>query len=164
MIKSLSVILHYIHCCYPNLTKCRQDTRLCVVVNVAYPPKVCIHHYYHDVIAVFKNSSISPKMIKIEGLGGKQIAYMILIKIQACHMGVIFIPKHMTWKRQQYMHTRIQIMRQHTGNGYCGVVPNVLALIFLTRKQMIRILTPGLQFIFMFIILFHVVHNMSGFR
>ena len=33
-------------------TKCRQDTRLCVVVNVAYLPKVYIHHYYHGVIII----------------------------------------------------------------------------------------------------------------
>ena len=32
--------------------KCRQDTRLCVVVNVAYMKKVCIHHYYHGVIVI----------------------------------------------------------------------------------------------------------------
>ena len=31
----------------PQLKKCRQDTRLCVVVNVAYIPKLCTYHYYH---------------------------------------------------------------------------------------------------------------------
>ena len=36
----------------PQIKKCRQDTRLCVVVNVAYPPKLCIHHYYHGVIVI----------------------------------------------------------------------------------------------------------------
>ena len=28
----------------PQLKKCRQDTRSCVVANIAYMPKVCIHH------------------------------------------------------------------------------------------------------------------------
>ena len=36
----------------PQLKKCRQDTRLRVVVNVAYLPKVCIHNYYHGVIVI----------------------------------------------------------------------------------------------------------------
>ena len=36
----------------PQLKKCCQDTRLCVVVNVAFLPKVCIHHYYHGVIVI----------------------------------------------------------------------------------------------------------------
>ena len=28
----------------PQFKKCRQDTRLCVVVKITYLPKVCIHH------------------------------------------------------------------------------------------------------------------------
>ena len=36
----------------PRLKKCHQDTRSCVVANVAYLPKVCIHHYYHGVITI----------------------------------------------------------------------------------------------------------------
>ena len=32
--------------------QCRQDTRLCMVVNVAYLQKVCINHYYHGVIII----------------------------------------------------------------------------------------------------------------
>ena len=67
-------------------------------------------------------------------------------------MGVIFTPKHMTWKRQYCVHTHSHIMRCHTGNVYCDVVPNVQALIFLTRKQVISIPKPVLQFIFTFII------------
>ena len=67
-------------------------------------------------------------------------------------MGVIFTPKHMTWQGQKCVHTHTQIMRYHTGNEYCDVVPNVQALIFLTRKQMISIPTPVLQFVFTFII------------
>ena len=38
-------------------------------------------------------------MLKTEGLGEKQIVYMKLIKIQSYHMGVIFMPNHMTWQR-----------------------------------------------------------------
>ena len=36
----------------PQLKECHQDTRLCVVVNVVYLPKVCIHNYYHGVIVI----------------------------------------------------------------------------------------------------------------
>ena len=67
-------------------------------------------------------------------------------------MGVIFRPKHMTWQRQQCVHTQSQTMRYHTGNVYCDVVPNFQALTFLTRKQIIIIPTPVLQ------ISFHIYH------
>ena len=60
----------------PQFIKNCQDTRLCVVVNVAYLPKVCIHHYYHSVIVIFKNSRISAKMLKTEGLGKKKILHV----------------------------------------------------------------------------------------
>ena len=91
-------------------------------------------------------------MLKIEGLGKKQIAYMKLIKIQSCHMSVIFTPKHMTWKRQQCVYNHSLIMRYRKGNVYCDVVPNILALIFLNRKQMISIPILVLQLVFTFII------------
>ena len=91
-------------------------------------------------------------MLKTEGLGKKRIAYMKLRKIQSCHMGVIFTPKHMTWQRQQYVRTHIKIMSYHNGNVYCSVVPNVQALIFLTGKHMISIATSILQLFFTFII------------
>ena len=70
----------------------------------------------------------------------------------SCHMGVIFTPKHMTWQRQQCVKTHSQIMRYQTGNGYLNVVPNVLELLFLTRKHMISIPTLVLQFVFIFTI------------
>ena len=73
MIISLSVVLHYVHYCHPNLKRCHQDTRSCVFMNVAYLPKVCIHHYYHGVIVIFKSSSISAKILKTEGLGENKI-------------------------------------------------------------------------------------------
>ena len=36
----------------PQLKKFRQDTRSCVVVSVAYMPKVYISHYFHDEIVI----------------------------------------------------------------------------------------------------------------
>ena len=57
-------------------------------------------------------------MIKTEGLGGNQVAYMKLIKTQSCHMGVIFMPKHMTRQMQQCVLTHILIMRYHTENEF----------------------------------------------
>ena len=38
----------------PQLKKCCQDTRSCVVANVAYLPRLYIHHYYHGVIVIKK--------------------------------------------------------------------------------------------------------------
>ena len=91
-------------------------------------------------------------MIKAEGLGENQIAYMKLLKIQSYHMGFIFTPNHMTWKMQQCVHTHSQIVCYHNVNVYFDVVPNIQAFIILTRKQMICIPTPVLQFVFTFII------------
>ena len=54
-----------------QLKKCHQYTRLCVIANVAYLPKVCIHHYYNGVIVIKKNSNISAIIIRTEGLGKK---------------------------------------------------------------------------------------------
>ena len=67
-------------------------------------------------------------------------------------MGVVFTPNHMAWQRQQCVHNQSQIMSYKIGNVYCDVVPNAQVLIFLTRKHMISIQTPVLQFIFKFII------------
>ena len=38
----------------PQFKKICQDTRLCVVVNVAYLPKLCIRNYYHGVIVILE--------------------------------------------------------------------------------------------------------------
>ena len=73
-------------------------------------------------------------MLKTEGLGGKQIAYMKHIKIRSCQMVIIFTPKHMICQRQQCVHIHSHIIHFHTGNISCNVVPNVQALIFLTQK------------------------------
>ena len=67
-------------------------------------------------------------------------------------MGVIFMPKNMTWQMQQCVNTHSQIMCYHIGNMNCDVVPNVQVLIFLIRKQMISILTPVHKLVFTFII------------
>ena len=123
-----------------------------MVANVAYLPKVYIRKYYHGVIFILKNSRIKSKMPKTEGLGKKQIAYMKHIKIQSYHMGAIFTPKHLIWQRQQYVRIHSQIMRYHTGDVYCGVVPNYQALISLTRKQIISIPIPVLPLVFTLII------------
>ena len=73
------------------------------------------------------------------------------------------MPNHMERQRQKSVHTNSQIMSYHTGNLYCDVVPDFQALIFLTRKQMISILTPVLQLFFTLIIQLHVLQNMAGF-
>ena len=68
------------------------------------------------------------KMLKTEVLGEKKIVYMKLIKIQSCHMGVIFTPNHMTWQRQQCVQTHSLFMRYHTGNVYlrcCDQCPKI---------------------------------------
>ena len=105
-----------------------------MVDNVAYLPKLYIRHYCYGKIVIFKNSRISDKILKTEGMGENKIAYMKHIKIQSCHMGVIFTPNNMTQQRQKCVHTHSHIMRYHTGNLYFGVVPDVQSLIFLTRK------------------------------
>ena len=90
--------------------KCRQDTRSCVVVRFVYLPKVYIPYYYHGVIVIKKKLRIKSRMLKIEGLGGNQIIYMKHIKIQSCHMGVIFMPKHLICQRKKCVHIYSQIM------------------------------------------------------
>ena len=84
--------------------------------------------------------------------GGKSNCIYETYKIQSFHMGVIFTSNHMTGKRQQCVHTHIMIMCYHNINLYWDVVTNVQSLIFLTRKQIISIPTPVLQFFFKFII------------
>ena len=123
-----------------------------MVTNVAYLKKVCIHHYYHDVIDILKTQGSQPKFSKQKVWGKSKFTYMNIIKIKSCHMGVIFTPNDMKWQRQQCVHTHSQTMRYDTRILYCDVVPNVKALILLTRKQIIIIPTPVLQLVFTFII------------
>ena len=63
-----------------------------------------------------------------------------------------FMPHGHHIQRQRCVNIHSQIINYHTGNLYCDVVPNVQALIFLTRNQMISIPTPVLQLFFIFII------------
>ena len=136
MVRLLSVIQHYVHCCHLNLKKSPHVTRWCVVVNVAFLIKSYIHHCYPGVIDNWTNWRIKAKILKAEGLARKHITYIQHIKIQWCHMGVIFMPKHMIWQMQQCANILSLSMHCHTGNVYCGAVPTVLILIFLTKKQL----------------------------
>ena len=157
------MIQHYVHYFHPKY-KNQRDARSCVVVNCVYLPKVYIPHYYHSVIGILKNSNITAKIIKTEGMVKKKIAFMKYIKIQSCHIGIIFEPKHLIWQRQKCVHIHSHIMHHHTGNLYCDVVPNVHVLIFLTKKHMINIPTLDLEFVFTFIIYLHIVQHMEDFR
>ena len=116
-ITSLSVIIHYVHYCNPNLKTCHHDTRLCVVVNVVYKKK---YTFLNTIMAwlVFKNWNIKAKIPKAEGLGEKTIAYMKHIKVHSCHMGVISMSKHLIWKSQQCVIIHSQIIHYNTGNVY----------------------------------------------
>ena len=81
-----------------------------------------------------KNWNIKAKMLKEEGLVKNYITYIQLIKIQWCHMGVIFMPMHLIWQRLQWAHILSMIMQFHTGNVYCGAMLNFHVSIFLTKK------------------------------
>ena len=59
----------------PHLKKFHQDTRSCVVTNVAYLPKVCIRHYFHGVIIIFKTQGSQPKCSK-QKVWGKRKSYI----------------------------------------------------------------------------------------
>ena len=86
------------------------------------------------------------------------------IKVQWCHMDVIFMPKHLICKRLLCAHIFSMIMHFHTGNVYCGAVPNIHVSIFLTKKQIIRIQTQHPQYGFTFITSLDVVLLMVEFR
>ena len=135
MIILLSVILHCVHCFHLNYNKCLKFTSSCVVVNVTFLLKLYIHNFYPGVIGIWKNWRIKSKMLKSEGLVKNHITYMKHIKIQWCHMSIIFMRNNLIWQRLQCAHILIMIMHFHTGNFYCGVVLNVHILIFLTNKQ-----------------------------
>ena len=51
-------------------------------------------------------------------------------------MVVIFMPKHIIWQMKQCAQILILIMHFHTRNMYCGAVPTIPVLIFLTKKQL----------------------------
>ena len=85
---------------------------------------------------IFEKLKNKSKILKAEGLVKNYITYMKHIKIQWCHMGVIFMSKHLKWQRLQCAHILSLIMHFHNGNVYCAVVLSVHISIFLTNKQM----------------------------
>ena len=128
-----------------------------MVVNIAFILIVYIHHFYPGMIGIWKNSKIKANILKIEGLVKRQISYMKHIKIQWCHMDVIFMTKHLIWQMLQCVHIPSLIMHCRTGNGYCGAVMTFHVSIFLTKKQIISIQKQHPQFGFTFITSLHVV-------
>ena len=72
-------------------------------------------------------------------------------------MGVIFMPNNLIWKILQCALILIRIMNFHTGNVYCGDVPTIHVLIFLTKKQIKKTKKQNPQLGFTFITSFHVV-------
>ena len=73
------------------------------------------------------------------------------IKIQSCHMDVIFIQKQLIWHKLQCAHILSLIMHFHTINVYCGAVKNVHVSIFLTNTQIISVQKRHPQLGFTFI-------------
>ena len=106
-----------------------------MVLNVAFLLKPHISYCYFGVIGIWKNSKIKFKMLKAEVLVREHITYMKHIKIQWCHMGVIFMPKHLICKMLQCAHILSLIMHFYSANMYWGVVTTVHVSIFLTKKQ-----------------------------
>ena len=152
MIISLSVILHYFQYFHPNLKKPSGYKVVCGCECCISDKSMNLSLLSWRDRYLKKTQGSQPKCSNHKVWGKRKFAYMKLIKIQSCRMGIIFMPTHMTWQRQQCVHTHIQIMRYNTGNVHCNVVPNAQALILVTRKQMISIPTPVLQFVFTFII------------
>ena len=85
-------------------------------------------------------------------------------KIQWLYTGVIFMPKHMIYQRLKCTHILSLIVHFHTGNVYCGSVPNVHVSIFLTKKQIISIQKQHPQLGFTFITSLDVVLLMVEFH
>ena len=69
-----------------------------------------------------KNKISNRKFSKQKVWGKKKIAYIKHIKIRSCHMGVIFIPKHLICQRKPCMNIHSHIMHHHTVNVSYGVV------------------------------------------
>ena len=107
-----------------------------------------------------KNSNIKAKILKTEGLVKNKIAYMKHIKIQSCHMDVIFMSKHLIWKSLECVNIFSLTMQFHTGNVYCDAVLTFHVSIFLSKKHIISIQTQHPQLGFTFITSFPVVFLM----
>ena len=84
-----------------------------------------------------KDRNIKLSMLKTEGLVKNKICIYETYKIQWCHMKVILVPKHLIWKRLQYVHILSLIMYYLTRNFYFNVVINVHVSILLTKKWII---------------------------
>ena len=67
-------------------------------------------------------------------------------------MGVIFMKKHLIWKKRKCVHIHSQTIDYHTGKVHYNFVPNVHVLIFLNKKEIINIPTQVLQINFTFIV------------
>ena len=93
----LSVILHHVHYCHPNFKNFSARYKVfcgcecCISTKSIHLSLLSCHDRY---LKKLKYQSQN------EGLVKNQISYMKHIKIESCHMGVIFMPKHMIWKRQ----------------------------------------------------------------
>ena len=90
-----------------------------MVENVAYLPKVYIHHYYHGVIITLKLKDISPNAQNRMSGGKTNRIYETYKNIVMPH------ERHIYAKTYYIVHTHSRIMRYHTGNMYYDVVPNV---------------------------------------
>ena len=133
MVKLLSVILHCVHCCHHNKKKSARykimcGCECCISAKSIHSSLLSWSDRY------LKNSKIKAKMLKAEGLVKKHITYIQHIKIQWCHMEVIFMPQHQIWQMLQYVHILNPSIHFHTGNVYCGAVMTVHVSIFLTNK------------------------------
>ena len=81
IIISLSVILHYVECCHPNLKMAPRYKVMCGL-ECFISAKTMNSSLLSWCDCYSKNLRISEKMLKTEGLGEKKIAYTKLIKIQ----------------------------------------------------------------------------------
>ena len=127
--------------CYKNMCGCE-----CCIYAKSINSSLL---YWRD--RYLKKSNIKAEILKEEGLVKNNITYMTHIKIQWCHMGIIFMPKHLIWKMLQCAHILSLIMHFHTGNVYCGVALNVHISIFLTKKKIKNANEQHPQYSFTFI-------------
>ena len=154
------MILHYVHYCHPNLKNVVRILghvwlwilhicqKYAFIINIM---AWLLYKKLKDLIQNNQNRTYGEK---------SNCTYKNMVMTHGRHI----YAKAYDMAKVTCMNTHSHIMRYNTGNVYCDVVPNVQSLIFLTRKQIISILTPVLQFVFTFIIWLHVVKNMIGFR
>ena len=120
----------------PHLKQMSARCKIMCGCECCISAKAYILHCYHGVIGIWNDSRLKAKILKAEGLVRKHITYIKHIKIQWCHMEIIFMPKHQIWQILQCAHILSMSMQWHTGNVYCGDALNVLLSIFLTKKQL----------------------------